>query len=210
MRRLEVVLKLPDADSATLDRVASDHPEMRVLWDLMGNVARLAFGDQNPFGNPGDREDRAFQEFGRKLIPEISAGRYDKGLKAAFSGEPPTFRGILSQYKGPITADEADALLHATLVNGRDYRFAHFEAPAYPPLARQARIAGRVVLKIAVDSATGAVRDVAAVSGHPLLVPSTVESARRWSFEPGGPQSVTLTIEYSYPVACEAPASYSY
>ena len=60
---------------------------------------------------------------------------------------------------------------------------AHGGAPIYPPLARQARIEGTVVLDVSVD-ADGKVHDVRVVSGHPMLSPTAIETANGWRFRP--------------------------
>jgi hypothetical protein len=54
--------------------------------------------------------------------------------------------------------------------------------PVYPPLARQARIAGDVKLYVHVH-ADGTVGSVELFSGHPLLAPAAVENAKKSEFE---------------------------
>jgi TonB family protein len=56
-------------------------------------------------------------------------------------------------------------------------------APVYPPLARQARIQGTVVLRIVIDK-EGAVRDPQLVSGHPMLAPAAIEAVKQWRYKP--------------------------
>lgn len=56
-------------------------------------------------------------------------------------------------------------------------------APVYPPLARQARIQGTVVLSIVI-SKDGEVHDVKLVSGHPMLSPAAIEAAKQWKYKP--------------------------
>jgi len=55
--------------------------------------------------------------------------------------------------------------------------------PAYPPLARQARIQG-VVRFNAVIGKDGTIQNLTLVSGHPLLVPSATEAVRQWRYQP--------------------------
>jgi outer membrane biosynthesis protein TonB len=45
--------------------------------------------------------------------------------------------------------------------------------PEYPPLARAARLQGKVLLTVII-SKDGDVTTVSVVSGHPMLIPSTV------------------------------------
>jgi TonB family protein len=56
-------------------------------------------------------------------------------------------------------------------------------APVYPPLARQARIQGTVILKIVINK-DGDVRDVQLVNGHPMLAPAAVEAVKQWKYQP--------------------------
>jgi TonB family protein len=53
----------------------------------------------------------------------------------------------------------------------------------YPPLARQARIQGNVVLHVIVDP-DGRVKEVTLISGHPLLVQAAIDSVRQWRYKP--------------------------
>jgi TonB family protein len=57
----------------------------------------------------------------------------------------------------------------------------HLHLPVYPPLARQARIAGDVVLEIWVRR-DGTVASAKVISGHPMLVRAAVDSATRSTF----------------------------
>jgi len=62
-------------------------------------------------------------------------------------------------------------------------RIVHRVFPVYPPLARQARIQGTVVLRIVINQ-LGEVRDTQLVSGHPMLVPAAVEAVKKWRYLP--------------------------
>ncbi len=55
--------------------------------------------------------------------------------------------------------------------------------PNYPPLARQARIQGTVVLR-AVISKDGAIEGLTLVSGHPMLAPAAIEAVKQWKYRP--------------------------
>lgn len=54
--------------------------------------------------------------------------------------------------------------------------------PVYPPLARQARIAGDVALMLAIRR-DGSVESAAVVSGHPMLAQAALDSAQQSKFE---------------------------
>jgi protein TonB len=55
--------------------------------------------------------------------------------------------------------------------------------PNYPPLARQARIQGNVVLQ-AVISKQGTIENLQVISGHPMLVPAALEAVKQWRYKP--------------------------
>jgi len=55
--------------------------------------------------------------------------------------------------------------------------------PVYPPLAKQARIQGEVVIDAIIDT-QGNVVQMQVVSGHPLLIPAAVEALRKWRYQP--------------------------
>ena len=49
--------------------------------------------------------------------------------------------------------------------------------PVYPPLARQARIQGTVVLR-AVISKDGSIENLQLISGHPMLAPAAIDAVK--------------------------------
>jgi periplasmic protein TonB len=55
--------------------------------------------------------------------------------------------------------------------------------PAYPPLARSARIQGQVVLQ-AVISRQGSIENLSVVTGHPMLVQAAIDAVRQWRYRP--------------------------
>jgi TonB family protein len=67
----------------------------------------------------------------------------------------------------------------------------------YPPLARQTRIAGMVVLQVSV-AADGTVGHVEVLKGHPLLSAAVVQSVREWMFsaQPGESRTFELKCEF--------------
>jgi len=66
--------------------------------------------------------------------------------------------------------------------------------PAYPPLARTARIEGQVVLQ-AVISKQGAIENLRVLSGHPMLVPAAIEAVRQWRYRPYVLNSEPVEVE---------------
>jgi periplasmic protein TonB len=73
--------------------------------------------------------------------------------------------------------------------------------PNYPPLARQARVQGSVLLE-AVISENGDIVDLHVVSGHPMLVSAAVEAVKQWKYRPyllnGQPVSVQTQVQVNF------------
>lgn len=55
--------------------------------------------------------------------------------------------------------------------------------PAYPPLARAARVQGQVVLA-AIISKTGTIENLQVISGHPMLVKAALDAVSQWRYRP--------------------------
>ncbi len=55
--------------------------------------------------------------------------------------------------------------------------------PEYPPLARQARIEGDVLLR-AVIGRDGSIQALSVVSGHPFLARAALEAVQQWRYQP--------------------------
>lgn len=53
--------------------------------------------------------------------------------------------------------------------------------PVYPPLARQARITGDVVVQVSIGK-DGSIESVELFDGHPMLVPAALDSAKQSTF----------------------------
>jgi len=76
--------------------------------------------------------------------------------------------------------------------------------PAYPPLARQARIQGTVVLH-AVISKDGSITGLNLVSGHPMLAPAAIDAVKQWKYKPyllnGEPVEVDTEVLVNFTLA---------
>ena len=60
----------------------------------------------------------------------------------------------------------------------------HQVQPAYPSMARLARIMGNVRLKAVIGTRDGKIKNLTAVSGHPLLVDAAMNAVRQWIYKP--------------------------
>jgi protein TonB len=74
--------------------------------------------------------------------------------------------------------------------------------PNYPPLARQARIQGDVILQAEI-SKEGAIENLRVISGHPMLAPAAIDAVKQWRYKPyflnGEPVAVEtqITVKFS-------------
>ncbi len=77
----------------------------------------------------------------------------------------------------------------------------HRVQPNYPPLARQARIYGSVVLQ-AVISKTGTIENLHLVSGHPMLTQAAMDAVKQWRYRPyilnGEPVEVETQVTVNF------------
>ena len=73
--------------------------------------------------------------------------------------------------------------------------------PAYPPLARQARIQGVVLLQATI-SKQGDIEDLQTISGHPMLIPAAMQAVKQWKYKPyllnGQPVEVETQIQVNF------------
>jgi protein TonB len=77
--------------------------------------------------------------------------------------------------------------------------------PTYPPLARQARIQGTVILQATI-SKEGAIENLQLISGHPMLAPAAIEAVKQWKYKPyllnGEPVEVETQVQLNFTLAC--------
>src|ERR1700730_6039858 len=73
--------------------------------------------------------------------------------------------------------------------------------PNYPPLARQARIQGTVLLQAEI-SKDGTIQNLRLISGHPMLAPAAIEAVKQWKYKPyilnGEPVEVETQITVNF------------
>jgi periplasmic protein TonB len=76
--------------------------------------------------------------------------------------------------------------------------------PTYPPLARQARIQGSVLLQAEI-SKDGSIENLRLISGHPMLAPAAIEAVKQWKYKPyilnGEPVAVETQITVNFTLA---------
>ena len=156
-----------------------------------------------------------------KVIPnriaQVSGEPNEKDLEAAvdlvasFSGDVAggipggQLGGVIGgASSGPVRPEAIDAQPKAPIRVGgkvKAPRLLFGPAPAYPVLARQAKIAGAVVIDAVIDE-RGNVVEMRTVSGPPILALAAREALRQWKYEPtrlGGefvPVQLLVTITF--------------
>jgi serine/threonine-protein kinase len=139
-----------------------------------------------------------------------TAEEYYEYVRAANERDPATRRRLLEEFlsKNPRSAlvPHAQRLLNESAppvqlrLAGNDPRLKviYQVPPAYPPLAKQARIGGSVRLQV-LFSTEGGVLQVGVIEGHPLLVRAAVDAVQQWRFQPvlhnGTPAEVQTTVD---------------
>jgi protein TonB len=66
--------------------------------------------------------------------------------------------------------------------------------PTYPPLARNARVEGSVVLAALISKA-GTMENLRLISGHPMLAPAAIEAVSQWRYRPYILNSEPIEVE---------------
>jgi periplasmic protein TonB len=73
--------------------------------------------------------------------------------------------------------------------------------PNYPPLARQARIQGTVLLQAEI-SKDGTIENLRLINGHPMLAPAATEAVKQWRYKPymlnGEPVAVETQVQVNF------------
>jgi outer membrane biosynthesis protein TonB len=72
-----------------------------------------------------------------------------------------------------------------------------FKDLVYPELARQLRVQGAVVVQAKLDDQGGVV-DAVAISGPPMLVPSTLINIKNWRFKPNDSKSAVVVYHFIF------------
>ena len=76
--------------------------------------------------------------------------------------------------------------------------------PTYPPLARQARIQGMVVVA-GGDQQGRDIENLQLISGHPMLAPAAIEAVKQWKYKPyllnGEPVEVETQVQVNFTLA---------
>ena len=142
------------------------------------------------------KEVAVFKE--AELPPDVVNNSNQGGVFGGIPGQ-----GLMAE-SGPVVPPPPKAAPPARIKQGGAVTAASIISqtkPNYPPLARQARIQGTVVLHAIIDK-DGKVAQLEVISGHPLLVQSALDAVKQWRYKPtllnGDPVEVDTTITVTF------------
>jgi TonB family protein len=181
------VFYLPSRGAIDFEGLQKQAPHVAALWDLSLLVQKAAFGEKSLFSWLPEDRNAELQRFGDSLAPDLLAGKYDMGfpqfcgreLHKWKSCDPNPTLTLLHEYRPGLKVPE----LTAKLENAERYHFIKYVAPAYPELAKRARLEFSVNLELTIDPETGKTTKALVLSGHPLLNESAVNAALQWQFD---------------------------
>lgn len=135
-----------------------------------------------------------YTEFRSHFIGVTLAATSQEGLdKAADSLKAMSFREDLVNPKCVAGSENATWPLHIEEGVSKGLLIKRVP-PDYPPIARQARIQGQVVMRAVIDT-KGNIKDLTLVSGHPMLAPAAMEAVKQWKYKPYIFQGQPIDVE---------------
>ncbi len=95
---------------------------------------------------------------------------------------------------------QAADVLHVTEAEGKKNAIEK-PAPAYPIVARQLKLKGRVSVEATVTE-DGTVSEVKTVAGNPILVKPALDAVKKWRFHPfeqqGKPAVAVVSLSFEF------------
>ena len=178
---------------------------------------RRAFASSAPVARKALVEPPAIPDHIAKIadnLDEISALAPSASASGSYDG---VVSGVLNSVLDRINATAAPPPKAPTAVTPRqpvapvrrievggkvqEAKLIHRVTPQYPPLARSARISGKVLLS-ALIGVDGRIQSLKVISGHPLLVPASVAAVSQWVYAPtllnDKPVEVSTIIEVNF------------
>ena len=199
---------------------------MKELWDAGERIKAFVIGrpwpggrrhveSVNPFEEPAPskaptpQELAAQEALGTTLLPELVAGKYQSAFRdhqcwiddKEAACLPNYLAWQLRDYTGPPAQRGP---LPAELVDRETLHLLKYTAPTMSSIAVSARVFGDVRLRITAAPATGIVTNVEAISGSPLHLPSAIEAARTWQFDPESTPAEPVEVTLRFQLQCPA------
>jgi len=114
--------------------------------------------------------------------PDLGAGGVPGGVPGGIPGGAAggVIGGIISQTAAVPKAAIQRVRVSSGVSQGLRIKFVQ---PNYPPLARQARIQGQVILQAEI-SKEGLITNLQLISGHAMLAPAAIEAVKQWRYKP--------------------------
>jgi len=140
------------------------------------------------------KEEEAPPDLGAGGVPGDVPGGIPGGSAGGVIG------GILSQTNMAVPKVAAPQRVRVSQGVSQGLRIKYVQ-PTYPPLARQARIQGQVVLHAEI-SKDGTITNLQLMSGHAMLAPAAIEAVKQWRYKPyllnGEPVAVETEVVVNF------------
>jgi len=182
------------------------------LWETVGlpkarvvsTPIRAGRPDIKPMGAQPHGGSRAGAQTTAVIVPFVQPGRVPKGVRGGPDNAAPQPPGGGDEGVGPIGVPGSPDGVPWSVISGprpvlpappptitREFRRSEIlegslirrVLPSYPYAAKLAHVQGPVVLAATI-SKSGAIEDLHALSGHPLLVGAAIEAVRQWRYRP--------------------------
>jgi periplasmic protein TonB len=168
-------------------------PPPAVVKTIVKPVARLIQSGKLMQPRAIPKDVAVFKE--AELPPDIINNNNQGGVFGGLPGQ-----GLIGGEKPALPPPPPKAAAPARIKQGGQVTAASIITQTHP-LARQARIAGTVVLHAIIDK-DGKVAQLEVVSGHPLLVQAALDAVKQWRYKPtllnGDPVEVDTTIQVTF------------
>ncbi len=120
--------------------------------------------------------------------------------------EPSSQKPAIKTVSEPVSPGPANSSVETISTQAALARLVQRVEPEYPNAARQQHIQGSVLLDVLVNE-SGAVAEMALVSGSSQLMPAAEQAVRQWHFQPlikaGQPQKFKSRVGISFTLATE-------
>lgn len=183
----KVVHHLPESDLLRFEVLETRAPQIAALWTLPQQILeRYAAREEEHYAG---RESQLYIDhppdryLSQQAAIEIRNGDYDLALPPLLTDfSLGTTQPLSEVIPTPEQATDDDRGNVGVVENIAQMGLLGDTTIPYPQMALIANLQGDVVLKVSVNQSTGSVQNVAAISGHPLLIRSASDAIAAWKF----------------------------